>query len=211
MPEVRFTLVGDGRFDQTLLPILNWLVHASGVQVPIQGSWADLEKMPRPTRALKDRIARAAELWPCDLLYVHRDAESAEPGDRIREIERAFAAASSLATIPQHVPVIPVRMTEAWLLFSEDLIRQAAGNPSGRLPLSLPGQWERLVDPKETLHEALRKASGHSGRRLASFNAVQAAYRVAELATDFSPLRLLPTFRQVEEDTAYELRVLGLL
>ncbi len=62
-------------------------------------------------------------------------------------------------------------MTEAWLLADEAAIRRAAGSPSGRVDLGLPtfAELERLADPKQRLHEALKVASGYTGRRLRNF------------------------------------------
>jgi hypothetical protein len=56
------------------------------------------------------------------------------------------------------VCVIPVKMTEAWLLIDEKAIREAAGNPKGRQPLNLPkpSKTEELSDPKETLKPIFR-------------------------------------------------------
>lgn len=48
------------------------------------------------------------------------------------------------AETTRHIPVIPVRMTEAWLLGHELSIRSAAGNPNGSENLELPdlGGWK---------------------------------------------------------------------
>jgi hypothetical protein len=69
------------------------------------------------------------------------------------------------------VPIIPIRMTEAWLLLDEAAIRSVAGQPSGNMPLGLPvaSKVESVPDPKATLQAALRTASGCSGRRLQKF------------------------------------------
>lgn len=65
------------------------------------------------------------------------------------------------------VPVIPVRMTEAWLLLDEPAIRTVAGNPAGRASLTLPKhhEAERLPDPKSVLRQALLDAANVTGRR----------------------------------------------
>jgi hypothetical protein len=104
--------------------------------------------------------------------------------------------------IGNYVPVVPVRMTEAWLLSNQQAIRDAAGNPKGRNALHLPNwrRWDRLPDPKTTLLEAIEHASGLTGRRLANFSARRHRLRVAELTMDFSPLRQLEAFRLLEDD-----------
>ena len=71
-----------------------------------------------------------------------------------------------------HVPVVPVRMTEAWLLVDEPAIRRVAGNPNGRCALDLPqvSKVETIADPKKLLKQVLATASELSGRRLKRFN-----------------------------------------
>lgn len=73
--------------------------------------------------------------------------------------------------------IVPVRMQEPWLLFDEQAIRRAAGNPGGKTALPLPRltQLESLPDPKETLYGLLVAASEHQGRRRGRFNPSRAA------------------------------------
>jgi len=99
-----------------------------------------------------------------------------------------------------HSPKMRWSRLEAWLLFDERLIRAAAGNENGNLPLLLPPlkKLESLPDPKSILIAALREASGLTGRRLARFNALAARARISDLASDFAPLRVLPSFQQLE-------------
>jgi hypothetical protein len=131
-------------------------------------------------------------------LFVHRDAEAQSPDDRRAEI---LNAAQHLERNPPAICVIPVRMTEAWLLLDEAAIRSAAGNPRGRLPLNLPplASIERVADPKETLFQAIRTASEHSGRRLRSLRVEERRHRVAELMNT-ELLRDLPAFQILEAE-----------
>ena len=210
MDELRVTLVGDGSFDRALLPIVSWVIRERGVRIPLRPYWADLACLqPRPA-SLTARLASALDLYPCDLLFVHRDAENKTRGEREAEISKALARSGTGQPVP-HVPVIPVRMTEAWLLFDPALIRGAAGNPRGTVPLAMLGgrDWDKIVDPKDVLRAALLEASELGPRRRASFNASEAARLVATRATDFSALRRLAAFRDLETDTLACLETLG--
>lgn len=103
-----------------------------------------------------------------DLVIVHRDAENGDPQARCDEIRAGvMAVREGLAFLP----VIPVRMTEAWLLLDETAIRRVAGRPTGREPLELPSPQdaEAVPDPKAVLKRALERAAGVSGRRLRQF------------------------------------------
>ncbi len=142
----------------------------------------------------------AVELRPCDLLFVHRDAERASRADRVIEIRKAQGESAD-PRFPA-VCVVPVRMTEAWLLFDEAAIRNAAGNPNGHVELALPDlrDVESLPDPKAILHDLLLTASQRGKRRRRTFRVGIAAARLADLVSDFAPLRELSAFSAMERD-----------
>lgn len=200
MIELRYTLVSDGSSDMALLPILSWLLRENQVHCPIQAEWAELRRLPETPRKLAPKIQISLELFPCDLLFIHRDAETFPYSRRKTEIRKAL----SLLNLP-HPPavcVVPVRMMEAWLLFSESAIRRAAGNPNGQLTLNLPplSRLELLPNPKRELFELLKIASGLSGGRLKRFDVRHSAGLVTRDIDDFSPLRILPAFTSLEDD-----------
>jgi len=147
-------------------------------------------------------LSGAVDLSPCDVLFVHRDAEREPHATRRAQIDAAVAQQPSL---PPVVGVVPVRMQEAWLLVDEGAIRQAAGNPNGTQPLGLPllARLEDLPDPKAMLYEVLREASGLSGRRRREVPVRQHATRIPEFIEDFSPLRRLAAFQVLEAAVAH--------
>lgn len=153
---------------------------------------------------MRNRIKVALDLYPCDLLFVHREAEGEEREARETEIHRAVAKAGSRLKIPPVVCVVPVRMMEAWLLFNESAVRRAAGNPNGRMYLDLPrpSTIENMPDPKAKMFDLLREASGLQGRRRKRFVAAGSARRIADFLDDFTPLRGVPAFDALEGDVA---------
>jgi len=204
MHQLRYTLLSDGSSDASLLPILTWLLRSNGVAIPIQPEWADLGRLRLPEKpSLSDKISRSLGHYPCDLLFVHRDAETEARIKRVQEIESAFVAIESPGQ--PVVCVVPVRMMEAWLLFDEAAIKWAAQNRNYREALDLPpiNRLEDISNPKELLHSLLRKASGLSNRRLRRFSVHTSVRRLAEYLSDFSdfsPLRQLSAFQALESD-----------
>lgn len=92
MDGFRYTLVTDGSSDRALIPILNWLLIENGVVRPIQPAWADFGVFSLPDRtSLVDRIRLGLVYYPCDLLFVHRDAERESRESRVQEIDEAVA------------------------------------------------------------------------------------------------------------------------
>ena len=188
------TLLADGSSDRVLLPILQWLLDQ---HCPAANELHFAEYLPSEPTTLTERIGAALDYYPCHLLLVHRDAEGDDPALRQVQIDAAWAGCNPAV---QLVSVVPVRMTEAWLLADEAAIRGAAGNPSGVAAFDLPkpGKLEQHNNPKAALFEALRTASGRSGARLKGFHPESRRHRVTELMATFAPLRTLPSFERLE-------------
>lgn len=200
MPDVRFTLVTDGSSDRALIPLLRWLIRRQEPQSPINGDWADFRRLRRPPRTLADRLTTAIDLFPCNLLFIHRDAERQSRDLRLDEITGAVTKAFASGGGPPIVPIIPIRMMEAWLLLDDAAIRRAAGNPNGREELTLPsvGDIEGLPDPKRALESLIIQASGLGPQRFRRLNWHPSL--VAERTDDFSPLLALSAFAALETD-----------
>lgn len=203
MSVLRFTLLADGSSDRVLVPILRWMLAQNHNSYEWIGQTANLQALPRPPRGLPDRIAAASEFFPSDILFVHRDAEKESPEVRYAEVCRAVEQQSE-RTRPRLVPVVPVRMTEAWLLISEAAIRGAAGNPNGKTPISLPPlqRLEALADPKATLEIQLVAASELHGRRRKKFQFPPHRARVPDFIDDWTQLLQLTSAKRVFDEIA---------
>lgn len=203
---LRYTLLTDGSSDRALLPILTWLLEQHAAGAAITPAWADDRAPRKPPKGLFARIQFAITAYPCDLLFVHRDAEGVSRAERAQEIRREVIMLDLTASSPRPpiVCVVPVRMTEAWLLFDEAAIRTAAGNPLGDQPLVLPALWrqEQLADPKRRLHTLLQQARGRRRSHGRQFDVDEAVQRLATLIDDFAPLRALSAFAALEQELA---------
>jgi hypothetical protein len=190
---IRATLIGDGTSDRVLVHVLRWILAELHTASEIH--YADLGILSIVPSGIRDRARAALKLFPADLLFVHRDAETAPPSHRHEEISRALADEGL-----RFVPIVPVRMTEAWFLFDEASIRMAAGNPHGMNPLELPPlhRVEAVQNPKLVLQAALLEASGLPTRRRSKFRVSQAFHRLAELIENYGALRALTAFVELE-------------
>jgi len=162
----KFTVLSDGSSDRVLIPILQWMLDTHHAKFDWQGSVADLSSLPNPPKTLEVRISTALEWFPCDVLFIHRDAEKQKPSLRREEIHQAVSASGIRKP---WTPVVPVRMTEAWLLISESAVRETACNPKGMVTIDFPpiARLETIADPKNKLKELFKTASEYRGRRLA--------------------------------------------
>jgi hypothetical protein len=202
---LRATLIGDGTSDRALVHVLDWLFKELHVAASVQ--YADLSVVAKAPSKLRERAIVALKLFPAELLFVHRDAEGEHPDVRYDEISLSFLNESLC-----YVPIVPVRMTEAWFLFDESAIRTAAGNPNGTISLKLPPlqRVESIPDPKAVLNTAILDATGKNSRRRSTYRTGRAYLRVAELISDFRALRRLDTFQRLETETARNVeKILG--
>jgi hypothetical protein len=164
---IRAALLADGPSDLPLAGLVDRLAVRRGAE--LQTTPIDPRGLTRFGTTVAERLTFAAnELGPFDLFLVHRDSESADPESRYQEI----ASATEIQVPPfVVVPIVPQRMTEAWLLLDERAIREVAGRPTGRASLNLPTlqEAERMADPKTRLREALLAAGEPSGRNRQRF------------------------------------------
>lgn len=204
MSRICYVLLSDGSSDKRLMPILNWLLTRRCPNRTIEPEWADLRRLPRPPRTLSEKIRKALEIYEPDLLFIHRDAEKQPFEKRKMEIDESLSG----LTDPPAVCIVPIRMSEAWLLFDERAIRRAAGNPNGRMPLQLPNinTVESIPDPKERLFSLIREASGLSGTRLKKLKTQPLANLVSRSISDFESLQHLSSFRALESELSEVIR-----
>lgn len=185
---ITLTILGDGSSDRCLIQPISWILNQhAGINYT-----AEFAQHTAPIReGLLARAQKAIEYYPCDILIVHRDAEGEEYEARLNEIETSLGELNK-----KYIPIIPIRMLEAWLLFDEIAIRKAANKPDGRANLNIPrlNRIENVADPKHLLFESLKTATESSGRKLAKFDLNNARIRVAELIDDYSPLTKFDSF-----------------
>ena len=154
----RFLLVCEGSSDAPLAFHIQRLFESCGYPRP------DFN-VSSEGRFLVDKIRSGFAMAPqYDVLFIHRDADSAVADPRYREITEAVQRAGYDGP---WVGIVPVRMTESWLLLDEAAIRNAAGNPNGRIRLDLPSpaEAERMADPKSALRSAIIAGAEVQGRR----------------------------------------------
>ena len=194
---MRFLLVCDGSSDASLTNHIQRLLIEGGATEANGEAW-------HHGGILAEKVGLALKSSSAiDLLFVHRDAENPRnTEDRHREIESAIR---EVEYDGPWVPIVPVRMTEAWLLLDENSIRKIAGRPrdTTNLVLPRPRDVEGIPDPKDRLDSILRQASGASGRRLRRMHRELPRMR-NQLLQDLelgSTLEQVPSWARFRDDT----------
>lgn len=198
---VRFVFVGEGSSDEALVERIEELCLRAGAD-EVAGVAPDLRRHSQKSSTVPEKIAHALQLEPdADLVFAHRDADAEDPAPRRREVAEAFQA---VGVDQPRVAVVPVQMTEAWLLLEEEAIRFVAENPNGNVQINLPSpaRVESITDPKEKLRETLIAASELSGRRLKRFRKrfPQQRRRLIERLDLDGPVSRVPAWKRLCED-----------
>jgi hypothetical protein len=193
---LRYAVLGEGSSDRALLPSVAWVIEQCAPAILRDPYFFTRSEIGG---ALSTRMIREARRrHDAQLLFVHADCDDLTLDERFQEVAN-FGSGLDFPV----VPLVPRRTMESWLLSEEAAIRVAANNRNGAFPLDVPaiGAIEGLRDPKSTLFELLRTASGLPARRLRRFDVRLARVRVAEVMEDYATLRGLPAFRWFEEAT----------
>jgi hypothetical protein len=207
---IHFTLCSEGPSDRVLLHHISWALKKL-TSLSFSGDWADPSVFQDSRKDISTRVVQAISYYPCNLLFVHRDADGSGYKDRKDEV---FNCLRNVGIRIPTVSIVPVRMTEAWLLCDEAAIRSAAGRPRGDSEIPIPHKKsvENLSEPKKILEDCLCVASEHKGRKLDIFRRELPSlkYRVAELVEDFSVLVEIPSFREFMSDLESVLESAGM-
>ena len=188
--QLTWAVIVDGRTDRVLVPIIQWAIHRLDPEVEI---------LEPEFRRRSGGVAEFLNTYTSSamLIFVHRDAENLTLEGRMKEFESVSRS--------DVVAVVPVRMSEAWILFDGSAIAKAAGSPSVQVPVPKLSEIEGIAEPKDLLERLLVEAAGSpTGRRGKVFrrSLVERRVSVAGHIGDFSPLESLRAFQQFQSALA---------
>ena len=150
------------------------------------------------------------------VICIHSDADSPDIEDRLKNnFEPVFAAVEEFGNdvCKNLVTIIPVQMTEAWMLADLDLLKEKIGTSKSNRDLGLPNRIksvENLADPKAVIKEALRVAQLDQPRRRKKLKISQ-LYSPLSQELSIEKLMQLPSFRYFMENIRSSLKKLKYL
>jgi hypothetical protein len=150
----------------------------------------------------------------CNILIIHSDADHPT---RERAIQERFRPGYELVRRTQEslckslLPIIPVRMTEAWMLAAEhDLLREVIGTSLRPQELGLVNrarQVESDPNPKHTLRLIMQRAHSAHSRRHYIVN-LDRLYLPLGRRISLDRLSNVPSYRQFVDDLTETLQFL---
>ncbi|MEM6261448.1 MAG: DUF4276 family protein [Bacteroidota bacterium] len=148
------------------------------------------------------------------VLFVHADADASTNRDVLQyKIQPAFKAAKALGVnnCKCFVAVIPIYMTEAWMLADFELLREELGTSLLKSELGLQRSPESLTNPKEALINAIAITQHNKPKRRRNQLTISDLYRPVGQGTEISKLRELSSYRHFEEGLRQAFRDLNYL
>jgi len=216
------SLYAEGPTDERFLPVV---IRRTAVVILGRRSSVPVE-VPPPTIVERDQFAEvvgqeervlcaARQAAEGHVLLVHADADDRSRSRAFAEkcapgFERvADARLGGERVCAELVAVIPVRMTEAWMLADPEALADVLGGGLTPAQLELPDPPKRVEsvhDPKATLHRLMREAQGR--RRLRPIGVL---YEPVATRVNLDRLGRVPAYAQFVKDLTSALTRTGFL
>jgi len=108
------------------------------------------------------------------------------------------------------VPVIPIQMTEAWMMADKELLKTKIAAQGRRdIDLGLERSPEAYADPKQAIVDAIRIAQAEKTKRRRNELTINDLYDEMGQSIPLQRLRELPSFQHFEENVRNAFRSLG--
>jgi len=148
------------------------------------------------------------------LLCVHVDADNSS--DRNVYQNKITPALSAIANAEDDmckiiVPVVPVQMTEAWMLADKDLLKRNMGTNRNDQELGLYKTPEQYSDPKVTIQNAIRIAQQGRTRRRRKELTISDLYLSMGQSIPIDKLKKIPSYIRFRDNVRVALRQLNYL
>ncbi|MDX1908036.1 MAG: DUF4276 family protein [Bacteroidia bacterium] len=172
---------------------------------PSKGTFVD--KMLKAARQCQDMFV--------NVLCIHADADSPTSDHVMTHKFTPFQAALAAEPPDTHclcIPLIPVQMTEAWMLANKHILQTRIGAATlSQTTLGIDRLPETYADPKSAIKTAIQTAQRHRTRRHRHDLTLNDLYEEMGQLTDLTSLRTLPSFQNFERDVREAMRYLGLM
>jgi len=222
MMRLALALYAEGDTDDRFLPLIiqrtSRKILAEHEQSKVDVASIEPIKLSEKKRSRDQNILQAArQAVRYQALIIHSDADHPTPEKALNERFRPgyeLVQQTNEHLCKSLVPIIPVRMTEAWMLAADhDLLRKVIGTSIRAQDLGLINrvrQVESDPDPKQTLKQIMHRAYTERSRR----------HREVDLSPLYAPLgrrisldRLndVPSYQQFVDDLTATLRTLNLI
>lgn len=219
--ERRMLVVGLATEGETDIRFLNDVVLRSIEHLVYTECSQDVDIFVNPIRAekgesfedyVRNSIRRGVEECGMMALAMHSDSDKDSYEERF--LHKFTPVLESLKANPEGcdllIPIIPVRMTEAWMLADKELFKDEIGSDDTDAELGLDKRPESIADPKMLIENDLRMLARKRSRKYDAV-AISELYDMLGSKVSVEKLSLLPSFVKFLESVRGALTALGYL
>ncbi|MDZ4763639.1 MAG: DUF4276 family protein [Chloroflexota bacterium] len=202
MNTIVFGFYGEGARDYGFIqPLVERLLNEIIPHVDIFAYSIKIEKEAYSLVRTMLEVAKAG--YGYSLIIFHQDADASDTQKCLSE--RFQPRYETVKNTDEQinktfVPIIPVRMTEAWMLVDFEAFKRVTGTDKNADDLEFPNrphQVEALQEPKFIFEQAVRKSRNSSRRRRRMIDPSE-IYVPLAAQIDLERLRLVPSFHEFE-------------
>jgi len=158
--------------------------------------------------------AQEAEKLGVMVLCIHTDADAKTDRDAFTQrIEPAFTAIKKLPgknACRNLVPIVPVQMTEAWMLSDKDLLKEEIGTNKSDKDLGIDRKPEAYTNPKQVIEGAIGIARAGVSKRRRRDLKIDELYLPLGQKISLEKLKNLPSYKKFREAILIAFRELGI-
>jgi len=149
------------------------------------------------------KYARRAQAQGIMALCIHADADDSTDVDTFNyKINPAFATVEKMREYPvckNLVAVVPVQMTEAWMLSDKELLKAEIGTEKSDIELGIDRLPEVYDDPKHAIETAIRIGWQNFPRRRRHKLTISELYAPIGQKIGLNTLEKLPSYQKFKE------------
>ncbi|SHF33983.1 DUF4276 family protein [Chryseobacterium vrystaatense] len=149
-----------------------------------------------------------------DIFYIHSDSDDSTNSTVIKyKFEPLYKEVSEIDEIKgcNIIPIIPVYMTESWLLADFDLLKKEISTNKTKAQLNLTGNPEEFTDPKLKIIEALRTTNSELPKKRRKDLNISDLYQIIGQKIEINKLMSLASFKEFYINTFEVLKQLNLI
>ncbi len=150
------------------------------------------------------------------LICLHTDADDATHQrafeTKIIPAENALRGKNEQEYCKIAVPIVPVQMTEAWMLADKELLKNELGTNKSNSDLGIQRESETIADPKDTIKNAIRIAKESSTKRKRRKGLdISELYQIIGQKLELSKLEGISSYQEFKKNLRNAFKQLNLL
>ena len=171
------------------------------------------------TGSFEDYALRAAQQGVLEMgmtiLCIHTDADRQSErrvmNDKFLPATNKILSQNDTDTCKIIVPIVPVRMTEAWMLADKELLKNEIGTNKTDNELGINRLPESVANPKGVIENAIRISRQSVTKRKRRMLSIDDIYLPMGLKVSIEKLEQLPSFKSFQENVRNAYRNLNLM